>query len=209
MWAWRIFWRARVSRLAIDASLTSRALATSGVVSPHSVRSESATWVSGARLGWQQVKTRRSRSSATADGSGSSSGITTCIAAVSLSPRAASRLIRSTARRRATVRSQATGLSGTPSRGHVSSARTVASWTASSASAEVAGPPGEGREHVAARRPDELGELAAYVVLVGRGHSGVGRPKSMTGRTSTAPPHAAGIFAAQAIASSRSAHSSR
>jgi len=38
MWAWRIFWRARVSRLAIDASLTNRARATSGVVSPQSVR---------------------------------------------------------------------------------------------------------------------------------------------------------------------------
>jgi hypothetical protein len=34
-------------------------------------------------------------------------------------------------------------------------------------------------------------------------------PSGMTGRTSTAPPHAAGTCAAQASASSRSAQSSR
>ncbi len=137
MCACRIFCRARVSRLAIDASLTSRARATSGVVRPHSVRSDSATWVSGARLGWQQVKTSRSRSSSTTESTGSSSARSVSIAAASLSPRAASRRIRSTARRLATVRSQATGLSGTPSRGQVSSARSVASCTASSARARL------------------------------------------------------------------------
>ncbi len=208
MCACLIFCLARVSRLAIDVSLTSRARATSGVVSPHSVRRARATCVSGARLGWQHVKTSRSRSSATTDAAGSSSGITTCIAAASLSPRAASRRMRSTARRLATVRSQATGWSGTPSRGQVSSARTRRVLDRVLGERQVAGPARQGREDVATRGADQLGQGLGRLADVS-GHSGVGRPKSMTGRTSTAPPQAAGILAAQAIASSRSAHSSR
>ena len=209
MWACWIFWRARVSRLAIDASLTNRARATSGVVSPHSVRKERATWVSGARLGWQQVKTSRSRSSVDRRRLGllvrehHLHRRRLLVAAGRLAP---DQVDRAPPGHRAQPGDGAVGHAVARPGLQRADGRVLDGVLGQR---EVAGPPGEGREHVAARRPDELGELAAYVVLVGRGHSGVGRPKSMTGRTSTAPPHAAGIFAAQAIASSRSAHSSR
>ena len=140
MRAWAIFCLARVRRLAIVASGTSSARATSGVVSPPRLRSASATWASTDRAGWQQVKISRSRSSRTTSsasgprsGPGPWSAGGPLTAAASLPARRPSRRMMSMARRFAATTSQARGLSGTPSRGQVSSARTVASWVASSA----------------------------------------------------------------------------
>ncbi len=56
---------ARVIRWAMVRSGTRKALAISGTVSPPSSRRVSATWASGASAGWQQVNSRRSRSSVT------------------------------------------------------------------------------------------------------------------------------------------------
>ena len=56
-------------------------------------------------------------------------------------------------------------------------------------------------------RPRTMATLVPVAPALG-GRDG-GHPIGMTGRTSTAPFHAAGIRAAAAIASSRSAHSSR
>ena len=58
-----IFFLARVTRAAIVGSGTRNARAISAVVRPHTSRSVSATCASRARAGWQQVNTRRSRSS--------------------------------------------------------------------------------------------------------------------------------------------------
>ena len=108
----------------------------------------------------------------------------------------------STARLRAVSVSQARGWGGTPVRGHVASARTTASWTASSRELQVAGVPDERRQHAPALVAHEADEGGA-------GRVGNGHPKTTTGRSSTAPCQAPGIRAAVAIASSRSAHSSR
>ena len=67
---------------------------------------------------------------------------------------------------------------------------------------QVAGDPRQRGEHAPALVAHEADE----------GGAGLGfrhPPKSITGRTSTAPSHAPGICAATLIASSRSAHSSR
>src|SRR5262245_31269347 len=76
--------------------------------------------------------------STTSAGSGAAgyATISRRVAASSFWPRRASRRTRSRARRRATVRSQATGLSGSPSRGHRSSATRTASCSASSAASK-------------------------------------------------------------------------
>ena len=58
---------------------------------------------------------------------GPGTGSANIIASVSFPARRASRRMMSTARRFAVTRSQPRGLSGTPSRGQVSSARTMAS----------------------------------------------------------------------------------
>src|SRR6266496_194847 len=127
----RILRFVRTSRCVIAGSATRNALASSAVVSPSSVRRVSATRPSNGSAGWQQVKISRSRSSGTPEsspdsapgcGSGSSP---TAIAATSRSLVAsvAVRRSRFTARLRAVVVSQAPGRRGTPSRGHVSSAR--------------------------------------------------------------------------------------
>src|SRR5438445_4934700 len=63
MRASRIFCLARTSRCAIVGKGTRKLRATSSVVSPHKVRSVSATCASSASAGWQQVKISRSRSS--------------------------------------------------------------------------------------------------------------------------------------------------
>ena len=68
-----IFRLARTSRWAIVASGTSSARAISGVVSPPSVRSVSATCASVASDGWQHVNTSSSRSSGMVASSMSSS----------------------------------------------------------------------------------------------------------------------------------------
>ena len=126
--------------------------------------------------------------------------------------RAPSRRIRSTAHRRAVVRSHATGLSGMPSRGHVSQRAQAGVLHGVLGEGEVAGPAGERGEDVAAGIPHEVGEDAVGVLGGGGRHPRGGAahiPKSMTGRTSTAPFQAPGMVAATAIASSRSAHSRR
>ena len=67
---------------------------------------------------------------------------------------------------------------------------------------QVAGVPDERRQHAPALVAHEADEGGA-------GRVGNGHPKTTTGRSSTAPCQAPGIRAAVAIASSRSAHSSR
>src|SRR5215218_7419326 len=62
MRASRILFFARTSRWAIVASGTRNACAISAVDSPPTSRSVSATRAAGARAGWQQVKSMRSRS---------------------------------------------------------------------------------------------------------------------------------------------------
>ena len=128
-----IFAFARVIRCPIALSCTRNARAISGTVSPPTMRSVSATRASGARAGWQQVKISRSRSSWTAPrGPAGSSSYIIC-ACLCLSSRLFSRLIRSSALRRAVVVSQPPGLGGTPSVGHRSTAVAKASAAASSA----------------------------------------------------------------------------
>jgi hypothetical protein len=112
----------------------------SGVVSPHTSRSVSATCAASARAGWQQVKINRRRSSGIVSWSPSTSrpgpsmwvpsGATSRGNLVSSVSR---RRMALRAVRRATVVSQAPGRSGTPSRAQVRNACTYASCTASSA----------------------------------------------------------------------------
>ena len=212
----RIFWRARVSRLAIVGSETSSARATSSVPRPHRVRRARATRVSGARLGWQQVKTSRSRSSSTTSGPGSSSGST-----VSASDPNASGLLGPAGRLAADQVDRAAAGRGAQPRDRVVR-DAVARPGLQRAQAgvlhgilgerEVAGPAGEGGEDVAAGDPDELGQGAVRVLGGERTRprgDGTHIGNSMTGRTSTAPSQAPGMVAATRTASSRSAHSSR
>ena len=134
MWAPAILPLARTRRLAIVASGTRSARAISAVDRPHSVRRLSATRASSASAGWQHVKISRSWSSRTTEsGSGDGSSPNRSMVVASFPDRFASRRRRSRARLRATTVSQARGSSGTPSRGHRSSAATAASCTASSA----------------------------------------------------------------------------
>ena len=120
----RIFRFARTSRWAIVGSGTRKARAISGVVRPPRVRSVSATRASIASAGWQHVKISRSRSSGmplTSSSLPPSASRRASFSRVSvLRRRFASRRRRSIARRLAVVVIHAPGLSGTPSRGHVS-----------------------------------------------------------------------------------------
>ena len=133
----RILCFARTSRWAIAASLVRKARAISGVVSPPSRRSVSATCASVASAGWQHVKISASRSSGIVvmSSSSSSSGASAASRASSscLVSRVRRRRSRSIARFRAVVTIQAPGFAGTPSRGQRSAAIVNASWTASSA----------------------------------------------------------------------------
>src|SRR4051794_12977611 len=120
------------------ASPTRNIRAMSAVARPATTFRVSATRASIDSAGWQQVKTSRSRSSVTGPRSTCSSP--PCDSSCSAAPSSAS-LVRSVPARRSTSRarlvavvvSQAAGLRGTPSRGQVSSARSAASETASSA----------------------------------------------------------------------------
>ncbi|SDP13968.1 hypothetical protein SAMN05216259_11828 [Actinacidiphila guanduensis] len=109
-----IFFFARVIRAAIVASPTRNARATCGVVSPHTSRRVRATWAGRDRAGWQQVKTSRSRSSAMSSPSSGPAPASSSASSGSAVRRKASRRIRSTARLRAAVVSQAPGRAGTP-----------------------------------------------------------------------------------------------
>ena len=98
------------------------------------MRSVSATWASVASAGWQQVKMSSSRSS----GKVVVSSMVSSVASGTSSSRVFSasvrlRRMRSMARLRAVVISQAPGLAGTPSRGQRSAAIAKASCAASSA----------------------------------------------------------------------------
>ena len=214
MRALAIFCLARVSRLDIVCSGTSSARPTSAVDSPHSVCSASATCVSTASAGWQQVNTSRSWSSRSTSG-GSSGGPARGMASASFPgtgglaagdvDRAVARgerqpgprLRRDTRARPGVQRPQDGVLHGVLGE------------------LQVAGVPDERGQHAPALVAHEADEGGARGdVTAGRrrllGHAWVvGHPNSITGRTSTAPCHAPGIFAAVATASSRSAHSSR
>ena len=90
--------------------------------SPPSVRSVSATWASSASAGWQHVKMSSSRSSGiVVSSTSSSSGFGTSSSRV-FAASVRSRRMRSIARLRAVVTSQARGLAGVPSRGQRSAA---------------------------------------------------------------------------------------
>src|SRR5262252_2605337 len=115
--------------LASVSSGTVNARAISSVVKPTTARRVSAIWASRASTGWQQVKMRFSRSSASR---GASAGRAATRA--SFSRNFASRRSLSSPLRLAVVSSQEEALSGTPSRGQCSSASTIASDTSSSAS---------------------------------------------------------------------------
>ena len=140
MRASRIFFFARTRRCAMVASDTRKASAACAVPRPQSVRSVSATRLSSASAGWQQVKISRRRSSGIGP---APSGIASSVSAKRSSSlqRTASSFdacirwcrMRSMALRRAAVSSQAAGCSGTPRRGQCSSARAIASPNASSA----------------------------------------------------------------------------
>ncbi len=114
MRASRIFALARSSRCAIVVSGQRKARAISAVVRPPSNRSVSATCDGVASAGWQQVKIRRNRSSRTAPSSIGSSGVCSCTAWSSRSPRVASRRSRSIARLRPVVMIQPAALGGRP-----------------------------------------------------------------------------------------------
>jgi hypothetical protein len=199
--------------------------------------SGSTTLASSERLKWQQVSTKRNRSSRTTDSGGSSRSSDSAIAVASLSERRASRRIRSTAHRRAVrtahrraVQSggppggsdprrnagavtitQARGLSGIPVESPVLSALTMASWRASSAS--VMSP--VRRINVARIRVESSRVGAPSRSVVDRDTRQQPDHRAHLDRAAPrrpAPPHAAGICgirAAQVSASSRSAHSSR
>ena len=204
----RILRLARTSRWAIVASGTRNARAISGVVSPASVRSVSATCASTASAGWQHVKMSRSRSSATPLSSsvsppGRGSGVDSMAASRTLvAPAcvAAEPVERAVARRR-----------GEPGAG--------------SARDAVPGPPfqrpGEGilrallGEVPVARDPDQGGDDTTPLLPERTGDRFLGLQRhgpgymSQIGRTSTEPTAAPGIRDATSIASSRSLHSTR
>ena len=110
-----------------------RARAISAVLRPASVRRVSATRAGNGSAGWQHVKISRSRSSGISSSGVSSGWRSSTARSRSLSAPALSRRSRSVARLRAAVVSQAPGLRGTPSRGHVASAAAKASCAQSSA----------------------------------------------------------------------------
>src|SRR6266508_4293587 len=116
---------------------TRKARATSSVDRPPSSRRVSATCASVESAGWQQVKTRRSRSSCTGPTSSGVPGSSLPGESIATSPSSSrprdSRRRRSMARLRAVVMIQPPGLGGGPSPGHLLKATANASCTASSA----------------------------------------------------------------------------
>ena len=137
MRASRIFALARTILWATVAGFVRKARAISSVMRPQTSRSVIATWASGDRAGWQQVKINRSRSSSTFSSSHvsvSSVIDSTCRASsVSDASNRARRRMPSIALKRPVETSQARGLAGRPSRVHCSTAAANASCSASSA----------------------------------------------------------------------------
>src|ERR1700720_485076 len=128
-------------RWATVGSGTRKARAISSVVRPESRRSVSATRASVESTGWQEMKTRRRRSSPTgssiaatrSDSAGSSLAASSWPSSSCLRSSSLPRRRRSIARCFAVAMSQAPGLSGTPDSGHCSSAATRESCASSSA----------------------------------------------------------------------------
>ena len=120
-------------RRLMAVSWTRNALAISGTVSPPTIRRVSAIRASIASAGWQQVKTRRSRSSSMTPSGSGASALDSISASWCLLARLASRRIRSMALRSAVTVSHAPGLGGTPSAGQRSTAAANASAVISSA----------------------------------------------------------------------------
>src|SRR5579872_542325 len=165
--AWRILRLARTRRCAMVDSGTRNARAISGVVSPASVRSVSATCASTVNAGWQHVKMRRRRSSSiplsptSSCGCGSGSLVPASTAtSCSLAAPVADLRRRSMARLRAAVVSQAPGLRGTPSRGQCCTASAKASCAHSSARSQSP----VTRMRVATTRPHSSAKASATAV---------------------------------------------
>src|SRR6266498_905420 len=135
MWAMRILALARTSRCAMVGVGTRKARAISSVESPPRVRRVSATCASVARAGWQQVKIRRSLSSATGVSSSAANSICRAISSCICVSRERRRS-RSIALCRAVETSHAAGFAGSPSPRHCSSAAAYASCSASSATSK-------------------------------------------------------------------------
>ncbi len=196
-----IFFLARVIRAAIVDSLTRKARATSAVDRPQISRSVSATCASGARAGWQQVQISRSRSSGIAS-DGSTGGSTSSSTSSGRARRStASRRSRSRARRRATVVSHAPGLAGMPDDGQSFRALAYASCTHSWATSRS-----RVTRTVAASTKAHSRRCASATAAATA--AGSAQLNTMIGRTST-PPNRAGTCLAMAMASSRSAASTR
>src|SRR5262245_60309536 len=124
---------ARDSRRFMVGAGTRKARAISSVLRPPRARSVSATCASSASAGWQQVKMSSSRSSGKFVPAISSSTVSWRSSRRSFAASVRSRRIRSIARLRAVVTSQARGLAGVPSRGQRSAATVKASCADSSA----------------------------------------------------------------------------
>ena len=192
MLAAAIFFFARVMRAAIVGSLTRNACAISGVLTPQTSRSVSATCASRASAGWQQVKTSRSRSS----------GIVSASKVISVaSGSSSSGSLSSSTRPRASAFSAVAARGGRePRAGAVRDA--------------VARPGRQGRDvgvlHAVlggvevARHPHRRGEHVGPFATVRLGHRLLDRVQPMTskpasGRTST-PPSTIGVSFASASA---------
>src|SRR5262245_6252508 len=154
MRASRIFALARTMRWASVGGAVRKARAISSVVKPHTSRRVSAIWASGGRAGWQQVKIRRSRSSAMSSAPPGVSRLASASRRSASSDCEASnrarRRMASMALCRPAETSHARGLAGVPSRGHCSTAAAKASCSASSARSK---PPSR-RMSVASTRRD-------------------------------------------------------
>src|SRR6266567_845879 len=133
---------ARTIRWAMVGSAARKARAISSVVRPPSSRNVRATRPAVGRIGWQEMKISRSRSSPTSLSSSSMASSISLVSGWDSRSRAMTSCLRSSrsarlrwsmARRLAMAISQAPGLSGTPDVGHRSSAATSASCANSSA----------------------------------------------------------------------------
>src|SRR5450432_3053337 len=165
----RIFCLARTRRWPIASSLERNARATCAVVSPHTVRSVSATCTSAAKEGWQQVKISRSMSSSST-ASLSSGGIAalssnSCVSSLCLPRNAICLRTRSIALLRPTLTSHARGLDGGSAASQRSSATAKASCNASSARSKSP----TRRISVASARPASSRNIFSISVRVMRG----------------------------------------
>ena len=197
MCAARIFALARVMRRARVASGTRKARAISATVSPATRRRVSATLASTDSAGWQQVKTRRSRSSSTAPVGRAGPSSCRRRACRCLASRLDSRRSRSIARRVAVVVIHPPGLAGMPSRGQVCTAARNASATQSSARSRS---PSRRASRATTRAhsswwtrviASSTGELTAPAARGPTPRCGRGAPRPCRGTPATPPPRGA------------------